>query len=140
MPLSRRQKITLASAAALIALPVAATVVLLNMDWNRAKPWLNGRASEALGRPFAIEGDLALTWQQPATSAGQQTWRDYLPWPHLQAKDVRLGNPSTMAAADGQAQLASVSQLAFSLNPLALLDKKIIIPQLRFDTPQVRLL
>ena len=140
MPLSRRQKITLASATVLIALPVVAAVALLNMDWNRAKPWLNARASEALGRPFAIAGDLALTWQQPATSAGQKTWRAYLPWPHLQAKDVRLGNPSAMAGTDEPAQLATVSQLAFSLNPLALLDKKIVIPQLRFDMPQVRLL
>ena len=137
--LSRRQKIALASAAVLVALPVTAAVVLLNMDWNRAKPWLNARASEALGRPFAIAGDLSLTWQQPP-AAGQQSWRTYLPWPHLQAQDVRLGNPSAMAAADEQAPLASVSQLAFTLNPLALLDKKIIIPQLRFDTPQVRLL
>ena len=137
--LSRRRKIALASAAALIALPVVAAVALLNMDWNRAKPWLNARASEALGRPFAIAGDLSLTWQQPST-AGQQGWRAYLPWPHLQAKDVRLGNPSAMAGTDAQAQLASVSQLAFTLNPLALLDKKIVIPQLRFDAPQVRLL
>lgn len=139
MPLSRRQKIALASATVLIALPVVATVVLLNMDWNRAKPWLNARASEALGRPFAIAGDLSLTWQQPP-AAGQKNWRAYLPWPHLQAQDVRLGNPSAMAGTDEPAQLASVSQLAFSLNPLALLEKKIIIPQLRFDTPQVRLL
>ena len=141
MPLSRRQKIALAGATVLIAVPVAATVVLLNMDWNRAKPWLNGRASEALGRPFAIVGDLSLTWQQPDNAAGRASWRDYLPWPHLQAQDVHLGNPGSMAAADGEAaQLATVSQLAFSLNPLALLDKKIIIPQLRFDAPQVRLL
>ncbi|KAB8060367.1 AsmA family protein [Janthinobacterium sp. FT14W] len=141
MPLSRRQKIALASATVLIAVPVAAAVVLLNMDWNRAKPWLNGRASEALGRPFAIAGDLSLTWQQPDNAAGRASWRDYLPWPHLQAQDVHLGNPGSMAAADGEAaQLATVSQLAFSLNPLALLDKKIIIPQLRFDAPQVRLL
>ncbi|MCC7683152.1 AsmA family protein [Janthinobacterium sp. FW305-128] len=139
MQLSRRQKISLASAAVLIALPVTASIVLMHMDWNRAKPWLNARASEALGRPFAIEGDLTLTWQQP-TTGGKQGWRDYLPWPHLQAKDVRLGNPSTMSGTDDGAQLATVSQLAFSLNPLALLDKKIIIPQLRFDTPQVRLL
>ena len=141
--LSRRQKIAIASAAVLVALPVVATVALLNMDWNRAKPWLNARTSEALGRPFSIAGDLSLTWQQPAGVAGQKTWRDYLPWPHLQAQDVRLGNPSSMAngAADGgAAQLATVSQLAFSLNPLALLDKTIIIPELRFDTPQVRLL
>ena len=139
MPLSRRQKIALASATVLIALPVVAAVALLNMDWNRAKPWLNARASEALGRPFAIAGDLSLTWQQPP-AAGQQSWRAYLPWPHLQAQDVRLGNPSAMAGTDEPAQLASVSQLAFSLNPLALLEKKIVIPQLRFDTPQVRLL
>ncbi|WP_426088889.1 AsmA family protein [Janthinobacterium sp. PSPC1-1] len=139
LSLSRRRKIALASAAALIALPAVAAVALLNMDWNRAKPWLNARASEALGRPFAIAGDLSLTWQQPST-AGQQSWRAYLPWPHLQAKDVRLGNPSAMAGTDEPAQLASVSQLAFSLNPLALLEKKIVIPQLRFDAPQVRLL
>ncbi|WP_219116331.1 AsmA family protein [Janthinobacterium sp. UMAB-56] len=139
MQLSRRQKITLASAAVLIAVPVTAAVVLLNMDWNHTKPWLNARASEALGRPFAIAGDLSLTWQQPRT-AGPRGWRDYLPWPHLQANDVRLGNPSAMAVVGEQAPLANVGQLAFSLNPLALLEKKIIIPQLRFDTPQVRLL
>ena len=140
-PLSRRQKIVLAGAAVLVAVPVAAAITLLNMDWNRAKPWLNGRASEALGRPFAIAGDLSLTWQQPATAAGSRTWRDSLPWPHLQAQDVRLGNPDAMAQTDGEpAQLATVSQLAFSLNPLALLEKKIIIPELRFDTPQIRLL
>ena len=140
-PLSRRQKIVLAGAAVLVAVPVAAAITLLSMDWNRAKPWLNGRASEALGRPFAIAGDLSLTWQQPATAAGSKTWRDSLPWPHLQAQDVRLGNPDAMAQTDGEpAQLATVSQLAFSLNPLALLEKKIIIPELRFDTPQIRLL
>ncbi|MDN2712620.1 AsmA family protein [Janthinobacterium sp. SUN118] len=138
--LSRRQKIALASAAVLVALPVAAAVTLLNMDWNRAKPWLNARASEALGRPFAIAGDLSLTWRQPARNVAERTWRDSLPWPHLQAQDVRLGNPSTLADADGGEPLASVGQLAFSLNPLALLDKKIVIPELRFDTPQVRLL
>ena len=112
MPLSRRQKITLASATVLIALPVVAAVALLNMDWNRAKPWLNARASEALGRPFAIAGDLALTWQQPATSAGQKTWRAYLPWPHLQAKDVRLGNPSAMARGDAVLDVGQIARWA----------------------------
>ena len=140
MQLSRRQKIALASTAVLIALPVAAVVTLLHTDWNRAKPWLNARASEALGRPFAIDGDLSLTWAQPAGGAGQAGWRAWLPWPHLQAKDVRLGHPSTMTDTQEAAQLATVSQMAFSLNPLALLNKKIVIPELRFDTPQVRLL
>ncbi len=95
--LSRRQKIALASAAVLIALPVTAAVVLLNMDWNRAKPWLNARASEALGRPFAIAGDLSLTWQQPPRRGATKLAR--LPAvAALAGQDVRLGNPSAMAA------------------------------------------
>ncbi|MFZ4876743.1 AsmA family protein [Janthinobacterium sp. Mn2066] len=137
MPLSRRQKISLASAAVIFAIPVAAIAVLSHADWNRAKPWLNARVSEALGRPFAIEGDLSLTWQQ-AGGGTQPGWRGYLPWPHLQATKVRLGNPVAMTS--DSADAATVSQLAFSLNPLALLDKQIVIPQLRFDAPQLHLL
>ena len=30
--------------------------VVLTFDWNRAKPWVNDKVSEAIGRPFAIEG------------------------------------------------------------------------------------
>ncbi|WP_300751674.1 AsmA family protein [Janthinobacterium sp.] len=138
MPVSRRQKISLASAAVILAIPVAVIAVLSHADWNRAKPWLNARVSEALGRPFAIEGDLSLTWVQPGGSA-QPGWRGYLPWPHLQAKNVRLGNPANLTP-DGDTDAATVSQLAFSLNPLALFEKKIVIPQLRFDAPQLHLL
>ncbi|MFM2085183.1 MAG: hypothetical protein RLZZ237_52, partial [Pseudomonadota bacterium] len=138
MPLSRRHKISLASAAVILVVPLAAVLSLLNhADWNRAKPWLNARASEALGRPFAIEGDLSLTWAQP-DSAAQPGWRGYLPWPHLQAKNVRLGNPAAMTTETADA--ATVSQMAFSLSPLALFEKKIVIPQLRFDAPRLHLL
>ncbi|MGK5026337.1 AsmA family protein [Janthinobacterium sp. RB2R34] len=137
LPKSRRAKIVLVTAGLLLTVPVVAVVVLMNADWNRAKPWLSARTSEALGRPLVIDGDLSLTWQQPATKHG---WRDYLPWPHLQAQQVRMGNPAGITAEPGHPDAASVSQLAFSLNPLALLDKKIVIPQLRFDSPTVRLL
>lgn len=139
LPKSRRAKIALATAGLLVAVPAVAIVVLMNADWNRAKPWLNARTSEALGRPFVIDGDLSLTWRQPAVS-GQRGWRDYLPWPHLQAQNVRMGNPAGITAEPGHPDSASVSQLAFSLNPLALLHKQIVIPELRFDSPSVRLL
>src|SRR5450830_1334601 len=137
MPLSHRKKISLACAAVVFAIPVAAIIVLSHADWNRAKPWLNARVSEALGRPFTIEGDLSLTWAQPGNAA-QPGWRGYLPWPHLQATNVRLGNPAAITTETASA--ATVSQLAFSLNPLALLEKKIVIPQLRFDAPRLHLL
>jgi cell division protein FtsW (lipid II flippase) len=53
----RRTKIALAVATVLIGILVVMLVVLLTFDWNRAKPWLNARTSELLGRPFAINGE-----------------------------------------------------------------------------------
>ena len=123
LPKSRRAKIALATAGLLVAVPAVAIVVLMNADWNRAKPWLNARTSEALGRPFAIDGDLTLAWRQPARR-NQRGWRDYLPWPHLQARDVRMGNPAGVPVDPAHPQSATVSQLAFSLDPLALAARK----------------
>lgn len=92
----RRTKIALAVAAGLIAVLAVALVVLLNFGWNRAKPWLNARASEALGRPFTIAGDLSLSWEKQATGTAEQDrgWRGLIPWPHLVAQDIHIRNPS----------------------------------------------
>lgn len=135
----RRTKIALAVTAGLIAIPAIALVVLLNFDWNRAKPWFSARTSEALGRPFTIAGELALTWEKQVAGSAKldQGWRGMIPWPHLVAQDIHIGNPPAMAA---PAEMASIRQFAFSLNPLALLEKKIIIPVLSFDSPVLSLL
>ncbi len=137
-PLTRGAKIVLAVAGLLTAIVAIALMVLLNYDWNKARPWLNARTSEAIDRPFQIAGNLALTWEKPAArmAAQDKTWRDFIPWPHLVANDVHVGNPAGMAPGD----LAKVDQLSFSLNPLALLDKRIAIPVLRFQAPAVELL
>jgi uncharacterized protein involved in outer membrane biogenesis len=131
----RRKKIAFILAGILIAVPAIGLLVLLNADLNRAKPWLNEHASLAIGRQFAIDGDLTLSWQEHA--AVQSGWRSLVPWPHLVATNVRLGEPPEMGAPT--AQMASASQFAFSLNPLALLEKTISIPLLRFDAPAVTL-
>lgn len=129
-------KIVLAVIGLLIAIPAIALVILLNYDWNKARPWLNARTSEAIGRPFAINGDLSLRWEKPAAVIGRDaTWRDHIPWPHLIANDVHVSNPAGMPARD----TASVSQLSFSLNPFALLHHTITIPVLRFQSPAVDL-
>jgi len=140
MRLSLRTKLALAAAAGLIAVAAAVMVALHNFDWNRAKPWLNARTSEALGRPFAIAGELSLTWEkQTAGPAAQDAgWRDMLPWPHLVAQDIHIGNPPAMSAVTA-GEMASIRQLSFSLNPLALLEKKLVIPVLSFDSPVVAL-
>lgn len=135
MSLPRKTKIALAIGATIIAVPAVALVVLLNYDWNRARPWLSEKTSEAIGRPFAIKGNLALTWEKQIMPERERSWRDHLPWPHLVARDVHLGNPAGMEPAE----MASVGEFSFSLNPFALLGKEISIPVLRFETPTVLL-
>lgn len=135
MPMPRKTKIALAIGATVLAVPAVALVVLLNYDWNRARPWLSEKTSEAIGRPFAIKGNLALTWEKQIVPERERSWRDHLPWPHLVARDVHLGNPAGMEPAE----MASVGEFSFSLNPFALLGKEISIPVLRFETPSVLL-
>ncbi|MES2038433.1 MAG: AsmA family protein [Pseudomonadota bacterium] len=135
-----------------IGLVAICVVILLNMDWNRAKPWLNERTSEALGRPFSIRGNLALSWEKqlsgPETATG---WRGQIPWPHLLAQDIHIGQPAGMpekkpvpASASAQAvtppeDMAHINEVSFSLNPLALLEKRLEIPLLRFQDSSLSL-
>ncbi len=133
----RRKKIILSAIGILIAIPVIAVIFILTFDWNKARPWLNAKVSEAIERPFAIRGNLNVEWEIPARkmAPGDRNLRDWIPWPHLIANDVRVGNPFHMKQAD----MAAVKQFSFSLNPLGLLHHTIGIPVLRFDAPRVDL-
>ena len=139
-PLARRTKIILAIVAVLVAIPLVALAIVLTYDWNKARPWLNAKASEAIDRPFEVRGDLDLSWEKPAAVMAERdrTWRDLVPWPHLVANDVHVGQPAGMAAG-AAGDMASVKQFSFSLNPFALLSKTIAIPVLRFDAPAIDL-
>lgn len=136
----RRKAKGLVIAAALISVVavglLALLLVLLNLDWNRVKPWLNTHTSEALGRPFVIAGDLSLTWEKPAATSAAPApgWRGIIPWPQWVAQDIHIAN-NEMA----NNEMATVRKITFALNPFALLDKTISIPLLRFDTPVVNL-
>ncbi|GAB3424361.1 AsmA family protein [Massilia agilis] len=136
--MSRGTKIVLGVLGVLVAIPVIAIIFILTFDWNRAKPWINTKVSDAIERPFAIRGNLAVHWEQPARAMapGERTWRDWIPWPHLYADDVHVGNPAGMPERD----MAKVRQFSFSLNPFALLGHTISIPVLRFESPSVDLL
>ena len=142
----------------IISLTAICVLILLNMDWNRAKPWLNERTSEALGRPFSIRGNLALSWEKPLSGPETATgWRGQIPWPHLLAQDIHIGQPAGMpetkpapasasASASASAQavtppedMAHINEVSFSLNPLALLEKKLEIPLLRFQDSSLSL-
>ena len=131
--MSRALKITLWSGASLVAIIAIIVAVLLNFDWNRAKPWISQRVSDATGRQFAIDGDLSLNWHVPQQEA--LGWRNWIPWPRLNAKDVVIGNPSWAR----EPVMARANQVTFSINPLPLLGKQIVIPLLALDAPQLLL-
>ncbi|WP_110601601.1 AsmA family protein [Salinicola lusitanus] len=117
------KKISLWVVAVVLIILVAMIVIILTFDWNRLKPTINQRVSEAIHRPFAIEGDLSLDWQRPE---GESGWHGWIPWPHLRAEDIQLGSPDTVTDAD----LASLTALDIVLSPLPLLHKRLSIPHI----------
>lgn len=126
--------IALRIALGFLAAAVLFVIFLALFDWNRAKPWLNARISDATQRPFAINGDLSLKWQRDdGRPAGRLSW---VPWPHLSAQDLQLGNPEGINA---DQPFARIAQLRFSLNPFPLIARQIFIPEIHLDQAQFHL-
>ena len=61
--------------AVLVVLIAILVIVFLTFDWNRARPWVDDKVSQAIGRQFQITGDLKLGWQRPPSETG---WKR--PW------------------------------------------------------------
>lgn len=83
---------------ALLALLIVAALVIANWDWNRARPWVNQKVSEATGRHFAIEGDLTADWHWPQPL--ERGWRRWVPGVTVQAKQLVMDNPPGFVVAE----------------------------------------
>ena len=129
--MKRMLKITGGLLAALVATVVIALVVLSTVNLNRAKPWLEEKVSAATGRSFAMNGDLSLSWERPGQEKG---WRRLVPWPHLRAKDIMLGNPDWAKTGP---EMARIAQVDFSINPFKLLTKTVSVNSLIMTEPQL---
>jgi uncharacterized protein involved in outer membrane biogenesis len=127
MKISRPFKIVLGLFATLLLVMVAFVVFVLTLDWNRARPWINQRVSDSIGRPFAINGDLRVQWEQgDASEAG---WRRYVPHPRISAAGISVANPEWSSSP----QLVNVGSIVVALHPLPLLHKEVIITDLAVD-------
>ncbi|QUY47161.1 AsmA family protein [Serratia plymuthica] len=117
-----------------IALLVVAALVVFVMtfDWNRLKPTINDKVSAELQRPFAIRGELGVDWAREKDEGG---WRAWVPWPHIHAEDIVLGNPKNIPG-DSMVQLQRVDA---SIAPLALLGKEVLIPRIWLKQPNAAL-
>jgi AsmA family protein len=113
-----------------IALLAILVLMLSVTSLNFARPWLSERVSQATERAFAIHGDLELTWQRPQ----EVGWRRLVPWPHLRAHDVILGNPEWASTGP---EMANVPQVDFALNPLHLFRRTLSVSPLILTEPKL---
>ncbi|MET3216269.1 UNVERIFIED_ORG: uncharacterized protein involved in outer membrane biogenesis [Burkholderia territorii] len=110
----------------------AAGIFIFTFDWNRAKPWVNEQVSTALGRPFAINGDLKVGWRRPE---GETGWRAWVPWPSFSATQLEIGNPDWAQAP----KFVTLDAAHFDLALLPLLAHEIVIPSIDVVNPAVDL-
>ncbi|MET4575199.1 AsmA family protein [Ottowia thiooxydans] len=143
--------------AALICISAAIAFIYFS-DWNKYRPWINQRVSEALGREFAIRGDLTVDWQWPQTL--EPGWQRWIPGPVVRGNDIHVGNPtgfvaetpspvsrspassSSPSAGPGLAtgEFAQVGQAAINLVLPPLLWRTFDIKRVDLTDPDVRLI
>ncbi len=126
MTRSRKIAIGIVGAAGLLVAILA--VGIATFDWNRARPMINERVSAAIGRPFAINGDLAVKWERQPDEGG---WRAWVPWPRIIANDISVGNAPWAKAP----QFATLKRGEFSLAPLPLLRQRVVIRRIQLTEP-----
>lgn len=128
----RALKLAIAGGLSLLAAAALALALLSSFDWNRARPWLQQKVEQVSGRSFVVNGDMRLSWHAPEHERG---WRAWIPWPRLQAHEVVFGNAPWSA----RPVMASARTVTFSVNPLALLQKRVDIPALALESPEILL-
>ncbi|OZI20005.1 AsmA family protein [Bordetella genomosp. 9] len=130
--MARRNKILAGIAAAIILILVAVVVFLATLDANRFKPFVEEKASAALGRQVAINGDLRLEWRRPEDEHG---WRAWIPWAELTAGDISVANTDWGKAP----KFATLKQLQFQVGLLPLLTHRVALRHIQLGEPAVNL-
>lgn len=130
--MTRTRKIFAWSCTGFVLLIAVIVLVLVFFDWNRIKPPLNAKVSEELHRPFAINGNLSVVWQREPDEGG---WRAWIPWPHVVAEDLSLGNPEWSK----KPQMVTLKRVELRVSPLALLARRVVIPRIDLTEPSAEL-
>ncbi|MFD1556157.1 AsmA family protein [Paraburkholderia silviterrae] len=116
--------------AVVVVLVAALGVFIYTFDWNRARPYVNEKVTEAIGRPFAIVGDLKLGWRRPPNETG---WRAWVPWPRFSATQIEVANPDWAKAP----HFATLDEVDFEVAMLPLLAHDIVIPAINLVNPAI---
>jgi AsmA family protein len=116
----------------LVLLIIVVILFIALFDWNRLKPTINEKVSEAIGRPFAINGDLSAHWSR---EPGEDGLVSLIPWPHFTALDISVANPDWAKTK----QFATLQSLEFRLSPFPLISHRIVVPEIRLGQPNIDL-
>ena len=130
--MKRIPKLLVVIGSTLLALVVVLVVVIATFNWNRMRSFIGDKVSQAIDRPFAINGDLTVDWKR---DHGGSWLGSLLPGPEFTARDVRVANPHWTK----KPQFAHLDALHFRLSPLALLAHRIEMPSVRLVNPSVDL-
>ena len=130
----RTLKLLVLSALCMAGALASGIILAMNANWNYAKPWLNEKLTRASARPFAIQGPLSVEWQRSASV--DPSWRSWLPWPRVTARNIVIGNPAWVT---GTSDMIRVEKVQFVIDPMALLHKKIVLPHLSLEKTVVYL-
>ena len=131
--MTKTSKAIIAVTGTLVLLIVVAIIIIATFDWNRLKPTINQKVSTELNRPFAIRGDLGVVWERQKEETG---WRSWIPWPHIHADDIVLGNPPEIP----DVTMVHLPRVEATLAPLALLTKTVYLPWIKLQKPDARLI
>lgn len=131
--MSRTGKVISGMAGLVVLLVVVIVIVIATFDWNRLKPVINQKVSAEINRPFAIRGDLGVAWERNRSEPG---WRRWVPWPHIYAQDIMLGNPPDIP----DVTMLHLARIDATLSPLALLGKQVYLPWIKLQQPTARLI
>lgn len=126
--MKRSRKVLSWIAGIVLASVVVMLIVVATFDWNRMKPFIGDKVSQAIGRPFAINGELTVDWRRDRNGSWPGSW---LPWPEFTARDISIANPDWAT----QPQFAHLDALRFRLSPLPLLVHRIDVPTLQLVHP-----
>ncbi|CCG89051.1 AsmA family protein [Erwinia piriflorinigrans] len=130
--MSRTGKVIGSIGGIFLLLVVVIVAVVAWFDWNRLKPTINRKVSTEINRPFAIRGDLGVSWQRNRSEPG---WRSWVPWPQVHAEDIMLGNPPNVP----DVTMIHLGRIDATISPLALLSQQIYLPWIKLQQPEAKL-
>ena len=72
------------------------------------------------------------SWRRELDQGG---WRAWVPWPHVIAEDLSLGNPEWSKTP----QMVTLKRVELRISPLALLVQRVVIPRIDLTEPSAEL-